>query len=59
MNLRTGKLDSGILDPTKVVVDAVRDAVSVAVLLTMTNHAVAFNNEALDSFKQKVVDSSQ
>lgn len=55
-NIKTESFDVNIKDPAKVVMDAVRDAVSVAVLLVMTNHAVVFNNEALDTFKRSVVD---
>lgn len=56
-NLRTEAYDDAVIDPAKVIIDAVRDATSVAVMLIMTNHAVVFNNEALDSFKKKVVDN--
>ena len=55
-NLRTKEFDDNIIDPAQVVINAVKDAVSVVSLLIMTNHAVVFNNDALDAFKNKVVD---
>lgn len=54
-NTETLEYDDNIIDSAKVVIDAVKDATSVAVMLTMIDTAVTFNNEALESFKSSVV----